>query len=141
MRKKKPLRARGGESRACISQDSTCLVSQDSTCLVSQHSTCLACQEHRKCITLGTNGVPMARHGLILSQDGATSLRNLFKYLPAAVIPLKKCKMRHRHDQRVSLDMCSIVITDMCFLERPGMCCLERPDMCCLGRPDMCCLG
>ena len=32
---------------------------------------------------MGLNGVPMARHGLILSQDGATNLRNLFKYLPA----------------------------------------------------------
>ena len=33
-------------------------------------------------IILGTFGVGMARHGLILSQDGATSLRNVFKYLP-----------------------------------------------------------
>ena len=32
-------------------------------------------------IILGTFGVAMARHGLILSQDGATSLRNVFKYL------------------------------------------------------------
>ncbi len=28
------------------------------------------------------NVVAMARHGLILSQDGATCLRNVFKYLP-----------------------------------------------------------
>ncbi len=33
-------------------------------------------------INLGTNGVAMARHGNIFSQDGATSLRNLYKYLP-----------------------------------------------------------
>ena len=45
-------------------------------------SICLACQEHRKCVILGTNGVAMARHGLILSQDGATRLRKVFKYLP-----------------------------------------------------------
>ena len=31
---------------------------------------------------LVTNGVPMARHGLILSQDEATSLRNISRYLP-----------------------------------------------------------
>ena len=30
----------------------------------------------------GINGVAMAPHGLILSQDGATASRNLFKYLP-----------------------------------------------------------
>ncbi len=29
------------------------------------------------------NRVAMAPHGLILSQDGATASRNLFKYLPA----------------------------------------------------------
>ena len=28
------------------------------------------------------NGVAMAPHGLILSQDGATASRNIFKYLP-----------------------------------------------------------
>ena len=28
------------------------------------------------------NGVAMARHGLILSEDGATSLRKVLKYLP-----------------------------------------------------------
>ena len=33
-------------------------------------------------IILGMNGFAMARHGLILSQNEATSLRNMFKYLP-----------------------------------------------------------
>ena len=38
------------------------------------------------------NGVAMTRHGLILSEDGATSLRKVFKYLPGlreAILNLK----------------------------------------------------
>ena len=34
-----------------------------------------------KSIIWGTNGVPMARHGLILSQDGATGSNKILKYL------------------------------------------------------------
>ena len=53
------------------------------------HSTCMesaqqmsALPRARKCIILGTNGAAVDRHGPILSQNGATSLRKLFKYLP-----------------------------------------------------------
>ena len=35
----------------------------------------------------------MARHGLILSQDGATSLRNVFKYLPGLRDTILRPKM------------------------------------------------
>ena len=35
-------------------------------------------------IFLGANGAAMAHHGLILSQGGATSLGNVFRYLPGA---------------------------------------------------------
>ena len=35
----------------------------------------------------------MARHGLILSQDGATSLRNVFKYLPGLRDAILRPKM------------------------------------------------
>ena len=38
--------------------------------------------KRRKSIISGTNGVAMARHGLILRQNDATGSRKLFKYLP-----------------------------------------------------------
>ena len=39
------------------------------------------------------NGVAMARHGLILSQDGATDSRKVFKYLPGLRDTILRPKM------------------------------------------------
>ena len=39
------------------------------------------------------NGVAMARHGLILSQDEATSSRKVFKYLPGLRDTILRPKM------------------------------------------------
>ena len=44
----------------------------------------------------GLKRVAMARHGLILSQDGATSLRKVFKYLPGLRDTIKKSKMAEK---------------------------------------------
>ena len=57
------------------------LWSSHSRCLVSTQNM-LGLPKRGKGIILGTNGVAMARHGLILSQDEATSLGNVFKHLP-----------------------------------------------------------
>ena len=40
----------------------------------------------------GLKWVAMARHGLILSQDGATRVRKVFKYLPDLRDTIKKQK-------------------------------------------------
>ncbi len=37
--------------------------------------------------------VAMVRHGLILSHDGATSFRKVFRYLPALREAIKKSKV------------------------------------------------
>ena len=46
----------------------------------------------QKSITLGMNGAAVPRHGLILSQDGATHSRKVSRYLPAPRDALKTSK-------------------------------------------------
>ena len=53
----------------------------------------LGSPKHRKCIILGTNGVPMARHGLIFNDNEAMCTRKVFKYLPGLRDTIKKIKM------------------------------------------------
>ena len=47
----------------------------------SEMCTAEMCQELVKVIILGTNGVAVARYGLIFSEDGATGSRKVFRYL------------------------------------------------------------
>ena len=49
---------------------------------------------------MGMKWVAVARHGLILSQDGATSLRNLFKYLPGPRDTIQYQKYKQRYKQK-----------------------------------------
>ena len=63
------------------------------------HSTCMVSTQHvsgvtktQKSITLGMNGAAVPRHGLILSQDGATHSRKVSRYLPAPRDALKTSK-------------------------------------------------
>ena len=42
---------------------------------------------------MGVNGVEMDRHRLILSQDGATSSRKVFRYLPGLCDIIKNQRM------------------------------------------------
>ena len=46
----------------------------------------------QKSITLGMNGAAVPRHGLILSQDGATHSRKVSRYLPGLRDALKTSK-------------------------------------------------
>ena len=61
------------------------------------------CQELIKCAILGVNGVAMARHGLILSQDGATSLGKVFKYLPGLRDTIKTSKITKKTENRTNI--------------------------------------
>ena len=80
------------EHMSVIIREHMSATSREHTRLLSQENTCLAYQEHSKCIILGTNGVAMARHGLILSQDGATGSRKVSRYLPGLRDAIKTSK-------------------------------------------------
>ncbi len=64
-----------------LSQAEICL-SQTHLCLSQTQMRQLACQKSLKKVM---NGVPVARHGLILGEDEAAASRKLFKHLPGLV--------------------------------------------------------
>ena len=67
------------------------LLPYDMSSLSRQHMSGLP--ETQKCVISGTSGVATARHGRIFCQDGATSLRDVSKYLPGLRDAILRPKM------------------------------------------------
>ncbi len=71
------------QDMSCVeTQRKTCLVLGRETSLVLRHQTCLALRNKTSTCPKPQNRAPTARRRLRLSQDGATSLRNVSKYFP-----------------------------------------------------------
>ncbi len=60
------------------------------------------------------NGVPMARHGLILGEDEATTSRKVFKHLPGPPGPVfgpkTALKIPNPKDQKKQLKIASLIL-------------------------------
>ena len=83
---------------------------------------CPACQERRTCVILGMNGVAVARHGLILNQDGATSFRKVSRYLPGLRDAIQNSKMAAKVQTKHKQIQCVVFFPYICILpiHRPG---------------------
>ena len=75
---------------------------------------------------MGMNGVAVARHGLILSQDGATASRMLFKGLRGLfyiIFDLKISKLDHwtnKNTEKSDIFYYGVALSIFCYMESPG---------------------
>ena len=80
---------------------------------------------------MGMNGVAMAPHGLILSQDGATASRMLFKGLWGIfylIFGLKISKLDPwtKNTEKSDIFYYGVALSIFCYMESPGMVCSVR---------------